>query len=274
MAIKRRRSSKSFNGGAVLTWGGAVFALGVLIAGGLGLMRMRATEEGRDQATLCANKNPAQITAFLFDSSDPLTDLQQIKIRQALAQIVQDVPKGMRVDVYMATAEAGQLARPLFRKCNPVGEDGAGGWNENRDRALERQRTLFLEPLDKAFGLALRAQPRPTSPILETIAAISVQSFGRNSTRNSGEKTRNLVIISDFLQNSSILTQYRPYESVTEFSNNEGWIHTLSSLHNASIDMLYVSRPKVKHIQNQVHKNWWCEYFNARSAAQCNVEQL
>lgn len=257
-----------------MAWVGAILALVILGAGGVGLMRMREAQAARSVETLCANEHPQNVIAILFDSSDALTELQQVKIQHVLDEIVRGVPKEARVDVYMATAQAGQLALPLFSKCNSFGGE-AVGWIDNPQRIQKMHLESFVQPLEKAFVQALRARPRDTSPILETIAAISVQSFGRITKHAKPESgARKLVIISDFLQNSTVLSQYRIYPDIDTFSTEYGYTQTLSSLNGVYVDMVYINRPKVIKLQNQRHRDWWCRYFNTRGAMDCNIEKL
>ncbi len=275
MAIRRRRSRSSFDAGLLFGWIGAFVAVAILVVAGIGLMRLRGDLANRDSVSLCTTKNPAAITALLFDSSDSLSALQQIKVRQILDATLQTVAKGERVDVYMATAEAGQLARPLFSKCNPAAVEGATGLSENPERMLELRRTQFVQPLEHAIEKALQAKSRKTSPILETIAAASVQSYGRASTGYGPRRgTYRLVVVSDFLQNSDVLTHYKAFPDVNEFSSMAGWVSTLASLNGVSTNMIYINRPGSLRFQNNKHRIWWCEYLIKRGATACEIEQL
>lgn len=275
MAIRRRRSRGSVGIGLIIAWAGAILALGVLVFAGIGLARLRVERAGIDEKTLCGTSEPSQIIALLFDSSDQINDLQKIKTRQILDNILYDIPKGTRVDVYMATAEAGQLARPLFSRCNPANANGAAGWSENPQRQKELRQRKFQKPLERALKKALRANPRETSPILETIAAASVQSFGRVSPAGGAKPGRyRMIIVSDFLQNSTLLTQYRAFTSVEEFSNTPGWISALPRLNEVAVKMVYINRASSIRFQNDKHRRWWCEYFARRGAISCDIEQL
>ncbi len=275
MSLKRRRSRSSVNGGLVLAWAGALIALVLLVVAGLGLAKLRSERAGIDPQTLCPSKTPDQVMALLFDSSDPLTPLQQIKVRQLLDGLLINIPKGARLDVYMATAEAGQLAKPLFSRCNPAAQNSATGWSENPQRLLALRKREFLQPLEKALEAALQAQPRKTSPILETIAAASVQSFGGAGSSGFGTgKQYKMIIVSDFLQNSRVLTHYKSYPDVEGFSNREGWIQTLPKLKGVSILMVYISRANSMNLQNKEHASWWCDYFAKRGTAFCEIEKI
>ncbi len=275
MALKRRRSRASFSPGLIFGWVGAIVAIALLGVAGTGLAHLRSERADRDLATLCTSKTPPAITALLFDSSDSLSELQQIKVQQILDDKLQNISKGERVDVYMATAQSGQLARPLFSRCSPSGAGGAAGWSENPERVLALQRTKFIQPLEQAIEKTMRANPRKTSPILETIAAASVLSFGRSP---SGGEIRDgkatLVIISDFLQNSAILTQYKAFPDVEEFSEMPGWIQTKPALRDVYIVMIYINRGNTIHVQTKKQKEWWCKYFIKRGVTDCVVEEL
>jgi hypothetical protein len=259
----------------IAAWAGAVLALGVLVFAGIGLAQLRVERAGIDKKTLCGAHEPSQIIALLFDSSDQINDLQKIKTRQILDGLLYNIPKGARVDVYMATAEAGQLARPLFSRCNPASADGTAGWSENPQRQQELRRAKFQRPLERALKKALRANPRNTSPILETIAAASVQSFGRVNPAGGAQAGRyHMIIVSDFLQNSALLSQYGAYAGVEKFSTSAGWISTLPRLNNVAVKLIYINRASSRRFQNESHRIWWCEYFAKRGATSCDIEQL
>jgi hypothetical protein len=275
MARRRRRSRSGFKPGTLFAWVGAFIAVSALVIAGASLAKLRVERAGRDDETLCAKKTPDTITAILFDSSDRLSALQQIKIKQILEETLNTLPKGARLDVYMATAEAGQLVRPLFSKCNPSALEGSAGLSENPQRMLALRNDAFDQPLHAALQKALQANVRKTSPILETIAAASVQSFGVARSADKGKMNRHsLIIVSDFLQNSAVLTHYKAYPTIEQFSSQEGWISTKPSIGNVNIKLIYINRANSIRFQGAAHREWWCSYFNARGANKCIIEQL
>jgi hypothetical protein len=275
MARRRRRSRSAFKPGTLFAWVGAFIAVSVLVIAGASLAKLRVERAGRNDETLCAKKAPDTITTILFDSSDRLSALQQIKIKQILEETLNTLPKGARLDIYMATAEAGQLVRPLFSKCNPAALEGSAGLSENPQRMQALRNDAFDQPLHAALQKALQANVRKTSPILETIAAASVQSFGVARNDHKGQMNQyTLIIVSDFLQNSAVLTHYKTYPTVEQFSSQEGWVSTKPSLNNVYIKLIYINRANSIRFQGAAHREWWCSYFNARGANKCIVEQL
>ncbi len=261
----------------VLSWAGAAVALGFLVFAGVSLTRLRAERASIDPQSLCPAGTPPAITAILVDSSDALTELQQARIRQALNRELAHLPRGARVDVYRADTKAGALAQPLFRKCAPAPAQAAqSGWSENPQRLQKLRRKRFEQPLQAALKQAMKASPRPVSPLLETIAAASTQSFGGLDAQTLSAKDPQLrmIIVSDFLQNSSLLTQYRPYPDLAAFSQSAAWVATRPVLEGVRLTLLYINRPKNIAIQNQQHRRWWCSYFKMRGASACRIEQI
>ncbi len=275
--MRRRSSGRAPALGLVLGWTGAAAALGLLVFAGVSLARLRAVRASIDPDSLCPAGTPPAIIAVLVDSSDALSALQQTRIRQLLDRELAHLPRGARVDVYRATARAGALAKPLFRKCAPAPASAAqSGWSENPQSLQKLRRERFEKPLQAALAQAMKASPRPVSPILETIAAASTQSFGSLDLKDPSAQAPALrmIIISDFLQNSPLLVQYRPYPDIAEFSRSPAWTATRPVLDGVRLTLLYISRPESMTLQNERHRLWWCSYFKMRGAAACRMERI
>lgn len=100
---------------------GLVVGLIVLLLGGIGgaTWWARTNRVAIDPDTLCPEQGPSAIHAILIDRSDPLTPLQQARVRQRIDEIVESAPVGGRVAIYLAESDGVEALPPALALCNP-----------------------------------------------------------------------------------------------------------------------------------------------------------
>lgn len=267
MAIKRRRRRKKIRTGLILSWAGALIALGLAGFALNTLMQTRARLAAIDPQTLCDGMAPTRVHAILLDSSDPLTDVQRVRTEDYLHELIKTFKAGARVDVYMATAKEGHLAKPLFSKCQPQTGQDTAGLTSNPARLRAKWKAEFMTPLNAAISSGLRQSGRGNSPILETISAVAAQSFGLRGSKTDGARGRDdLIIVSDFIQNSPLLNQYARYSDVDSFVASGNSVAVAMDLRNVHVEMIYVQRKRQKKRQTEAHRNWWSDFFRTQGA--------
>lgn len=97
MARRSRRSKGISDGARGLLL--ALLGLGLIGAFGIGFWWVKATRPTLD-AENCPAAGPTGIHVILFDRSDPISDQQGQRIRQAIERYRQDAAFGVRFDLY------------------------------------------------------------------------------------------------------------------------------------------------------------------------------
>ena len=251
-------------------WSWLILAIGipVLIAGGITAYRKAQKQSLIDNNTFCEKGNLPQVTMVLIDATDPLDDVQKERAIAALLKDAEHAPKRARIDIYSARPESKQLITPLFSKCNPGAETNP--FISDAKAAKKRFSNGYIKILESAFNEAVGKPSARTSPILESIRAASVRSFSRipDSTR------RQIIIISDMLQNSTVVSHYRGIGSFDVFRASKGWPKVIVDLGGADVRIFYITRYQARNIQGRQHLSWWEKYFEAVNGELSEVESF
>lgn len=250
---RRRRAGKRTAPIAAL----AVLAAAVAVAVGFLAMRPEI-----DTESLCPVDGNYGRTAVLIDATDALTRSQAKAIREEVDDLLQRLEDHEWVGVFVLSEENVVAALPEFEKCNPGSDPNP--LIENPMEVLRRFREEFRKPIDDALDRLLdTTEPSPTSPILEMIRAVSLES------NFSMTKQRRLVIVSDMLHN---VPQYSHYRDGFDF---DGWRSgdyaqdvLEASLLGVEVEMLYLRRGDQRSgpLQTYRHVRFWEDYFRALGA--------
>jgi hypothetical protein len=261
-ARRRSRERQDRIGGALLFTAGAILLMGLA---GAWVWVSRNTVR-YDAVTYCPLSGPSTIHAIVVDQSDKVSELQGKEIENYLLAAVSKAEFGERIDLYSANGEAGKLLQPVLQLCSPGTGKDANEIYQNPVKIRRRFEEQFRKVLATKIGELLNAESRSSSPIIESIKAATVASFS-NPTGQDDPVFR-LTIVSDMIQNSPVLSQYRsdrPYEQV---SVDPGYLSVRPNFRGASIEIIYVQRPTAvrkdkKPIQNRGHQLFWEKLITA-----------
>lgn len=260
----RRRAPKGVIAGAF------ALASALLLLGGLAAFWFWARSQrlAIDEATLCPTSGPRAITAVLVDRSDPLGPQQSQRLRQVLDALVDEVPVGGRIALYLAEADAFQTLAPAIALCNPGLE--ANPLYQNPKRMRERYSEQFRKRLDAVRDALLQPSPRQSSPIMESIKAVCIDAFGAAPP----QIPLRLVVASDFLQHSPVASHYRD-KQFDAFFKDAKLASVLVDCKSAEVDIYYILRLDKSGrpiVQNQAHQRFWELYFQKMNGRPKSLE--
>jgi hypothetical protein len=271
---RRRRTTKGLSDG----WSGILLAItGIAIIGGLGggLWWVKHSRPQLDQETNCPASGPTGIHVILFDRSDPITDSQAQRIRQTIEKFKSEAPFGLRFDLYTFEGDISHVLDPKLRICALGRAENANPLIENPEIIRRRYETRFAAVMDQTISGLLRASTQSTSPIIESIRAASITSFG---PVERGQIPLRITMISDMIQNTALYSQFKNESNFALLSRNNGWASMQPQLKGAEADILYLSRPKAARngvqIQNRGHQAFWEQLIAASGGHLESVEPL
>ncbi len=221
-----------------------------------------------DTTTLCPPSGPQSTTVVIFDTSDPLAPHQLAALDQFTTSLVSKgesegsenyVPKGHLLVVY-ELAESGETPVETFRMCNP-GDPGdrsvLDGFTEGEIAVMVRW-TQFDKAIRQAFPTADDLSSAPNSPIIETIRYVRNKEFPRVADANDSQpNTGTLLIVSDMLQNSDLLSHYGgPLPSVDGLPQSFAL-----DLTGIDVGVRYLRSKRDAHLQTGEHFAWWRRFF-------------
>jgi hypothetical protein len=268
----RRGKSRKEQGLSVLLLLGGALILGVLGAGYWFLVRGKPQI---NEATLCPMQGPRSVRAILIDRSDPITPQQAQRVRQEFDRL-RNTAVAERIDLYVAVGDAVNVLEPKLRLCNPGQGKDANELYQNPAFIQKRFDTQFWGAIEKTMDELLRASTQPASPILESIRAAAVDSFG---SFEQGSIPLSLTIVSDMVQHTAANSHFRNEVDFDGLSRAPAWRQLQANLKGAEVHIFYLLRPEArlrdgKPVQNRRHQLFWERALTASNGRLMAIESF
>jgi hypothetical protein len=182
--------------------------IGVLLLGmmAFGWWWIESHRQEYDEATNCPKAGPRAIHAILIDRSDPITPQQGQLVKQYMNRLVLSAQFAERFDIYTIEGNTSDSLLPVLTVCSPGRGSKANKLYENPKQIEERFRAKFIAVMDRVTSELLVESTRPSSPILESIKAAAITSFG---PYEAGTLDRRISIVSDMIQHSELNSHFR-----------------------------------------------------------------
>ena len=271
---RRRRHNKSRND-RLAGFGFALVGL-ALLAALIGIsLWVKSRAIATDEATNCPLAGPLAVHAIIIDQSDAISGQQAQQIRQLLGKVRREAAFGTRFDIYTFEGNATDELRAKLSICAPGKPEDANALYENPDLVRKNYEEKFVREIDTALDSLLQTDTLPTSPIIESIRASSITSFAGTDVAPG---SLNLTLISDMIQNSPHLSQFRSDVAFEKFAQSTAWPSLRPHLGGVTVRILYLMRPEAarggKPIQSRGHQAFWEEFIAASGGSIESFEPL
>ena len=150
---------------------------------------------------------------------------------------------------------AGAPESPVEQICNPGGDPAERRWIEylTKGDVVDRWRhERFVRIVEGLFPEG-DGPPQPASPLLETIAVITAR-HAPSGRANEGAKPAHLIVISDLLQHTPMLSHYGPYPEPDSLPRE-----LRADLSRVEVSLFRLERHKYAKFQTPEHYYWWTE---------------
>jgi hypothetical protein len=222
----------------------------------IGAYYVRTLHVALDEKTNCPATGPRAIHMVLIDRSDPISEQQAQRIRQWMQLLRDGASAGTRFDIYTFEGDSKKELRPSLSIC--ATEREADPLYQNVKKSRERYDVEFAAVLERAVADLLQTGTRPTSPIIESLRAAALTSFGLVGKSNIPLR---VTLISDLVQHSPALSHLRTNPDFDQLSRNSNWASLRPDLRGAEVEILYVLRPSAVRnssaVQNMGHQQFW-----------------
>lgn len=242
---------KHLVGGALVVMAISVLAAGAYVYATVGRPPVL------DRASLCPVHGAHSLTVVLLDSTDDIPDIAKREIRTTLIDIAETLPTYELLEIRLLDPKLLD-GRLIFSKCNPGDGSGLSEYTANPRLAKQRWMDGFREPLDQALDAGFRPAPGKTSPIMETIQHIAVERF---TGRNVEQVPKDLVVISDMLENDPDYSQYSGDLSFERFKRSGAYKKVRTDLHGADVLIYYIQRHTGRPINSVDHIKFWEDWI-------------
>ena len=205
------------------------------------LFLLRPESVPRDSGTLCPDSGPSQVTAILVDTTDRIGAPSRADILGRLDDLVLDSRTDEMMISYDTSLVAGdsQLLPPRLPVCNPGDPDSANPLISSPELIRQRLEERYKKPLSELFQKLVNGEQSASSPIMETIQAISITVLAR---RAYADIPKRLILISDLLQHSEHLSLYANPLDYDAFARTAGSDALRTNLRGVAIEVFLIQR--------------------------------
>jgi hypothetical protein len=247
---------------------GAVLLVAAIGLTGGGFYAMHSLKQKRfDPETLCPAEGARAVTLILIDKTDPLTAVEQDRIRSFTAAARDTAQRGERITIKLLRQKDGAnetVLDTVADLCNP-GAD-ANPLLENPKRVAARYRNAFLEPIEAALAGVKDVGSAPASPIAEALHTSVEGAAGRDGRRLT------LILISDMMEHTAKASAYSG-------TLNEGALRRLipqttqARLKEAEVRICLLARPRQAK-QQEAAIAVWRRFFEQITGRAPSFERL
>jgi len=275
MTVGRRQRDKrkkrlDYLAGAVLALVG-LLALGALAGGAWWL---KSTRVALDENTNCPKTGPRSVQVLVFDRTDRISHQQAQQIEQYVKRLMVDAATGQRFDLYTVEGDTQNVLQAVLQICSPGQGKDANDLYENPELIQRRFDVRFAEVLQRTVQELLQDSKRPASPIIESMRAASITSFGSLESK----VPIRLTMISDMVQHSPLSSHLTSAPNFKELSRSQQWRALQPDLRGADVAVLYLLRPKALRagvpVQNRGHQLFWEELVSASNGRVTSIQPI
>ncbi len=194
--------------------------------------------------------------AILADPSDSLTNVQQ-SVTPRILDLIEEAEEATEIRVYtLARAGRGDTTS-VFRACVPRHPDDVSQMTGN-PRIAARRYDDFQASLGASLSAVLSARGDSVSPLAEGIQAAVVNAFQpRGATM-----TRQLFIVSDMLQHSSLVSFYRAAPEFGSLARRPEYGTLRVDMSGVAVTVFLLARSgQAGRIQLDSMRQFWEDYF-------------
>lgn len=253
-AQQRRDSNQRYIAIAIVI---ALSVLGFLVA----KYFLENKNDAVDNVTLCPLSGPKGHYVLLVDKTDPLTFLQNEAFSVTLQHLItKDVPNSFLLSVFVLGENFKDTAKPLLEICNPGDGQDKSELTANLKQLHRQYQEKFVTPMLKQSQALVGSQSSKSSPILEMLQLVSINSFKNQDVQGP----RKLFIMSDMLHNTSEFGMYKGDFDYSRFAATDYGKRTHAELNDVDVDIkLLLNTPR---LQTRPLVTFWENYFEKSGA--------
>jgi len=261
---------------------GIIGIISIFVVGGVGFYFLNSMKDPLDSYGCSIKNGPNEVTTIIFDKSETYTNDQVTDIKSSFKSwlsgnepAIKNRPinldqfaVGNLIQLYVTDQSSLDIAEgltPVAQQCVPKDFVDANIYFEN-PAFLEKRQNQFISKFNDAID-SLLDESEGKSPILETLIRVSnSESFQMHS-----DKPRNMIIVSDMLQNSDKYSHYRSNQGTSwEVFEDQmsDTVYVKVRFNNLKVQIFYATRlnPRDRKLQNQDLVDFWSNFFRNSKA--------
>lgn len=236
----------------------------LLIIGGFFSLNHFSMQEKEkiDAASSCRIK-PKNVVAVLFDDTDPIDYTEQEETTNLLEKVADALPRYAKISLYTVSSYNRKKIKPFFEICNPGSETEASSFTENT-KLVRAKHKKYKEVLKNKIQSLFTENSRKKSPIMEMSKFVVVDAF--KNMEQSPSSSMNLIVLSDFLQNSDDFSLFKNGKSMNfqDYRKTFHWKKVKTNMKGINITYKIFVRKSAK--QNKRLEDFWLNFYKNQQA--------
>ncbi len=217
-----------------------------------------------DKETMCRADGKYNVNVLVIDVSENYNNVQVAQITNIFDDTLSKLNVGEQIQVFFLDGEISTKEKPVISLCKPADGEGENIFISNPELMKKRWEKKFHEPLMKIIGSVAKNNIAASSPIMETLQIIN--NIALPYSKNPQFKYK-LIIVSDMIQNSPLLSFYKESkENVKNFNNTKNFYKIKTDLTHVLIDLYITRRDGNEALQTTDYMNFWADFFQRMNA--------
>ncbi len=213
-------------------------------------------KSGIDATTLCPSGGPIGHNVLLIDKTDPFNLPQKSAFDLIVTDLVtKQTPPGYLLSIYVLGDDFKTQTKPLVELCNPGDAKGHSELTENIKQLNRQYKERFLKPVFQQSTELLSVVTAQESPILEMLQMVNLNSIKRHDV----DGPKQLIVLSDLLQNSKPLSMYKSIPNFDSF--NQTSYAQKTRVNFEGVDVKVHLLQNMPDLQKQNLFEFWKKYF-------------
>lgn len=260
MSIRRRNNAQS------VLLATLVVVLAVVAVGG-GFAYQLWTRGQTLGADYCRQAGPSGILAIAIDATDLLSEAQRLDVLNRVETAIDEADANWRVELWNVAPTSGVPTMTGDPVCIPPQNVSPLTGNPGQAKARFSE---FKVRIHRKLVDVLGQSGSAASPILESIQAVGLRSFGSPGLANA--RAHRLLLVSDLVQNTSRVSFVKGLPAYEQFRAGKTFEAVRAPLSGATVDVLFLSRPSALSSSEVV--GWWQKYFSDIGASLASVQRI
>ena len=223
-----------------------------------------------DKNTFCEKEVKLTTTAIIIDRTGDFSLNHIRSIKEIIDFEIEKLSLGDRLSLYaIDPVKFKGLSEVLFEKCKPKTGSQVNKFVENKRMLETRFVKEFKEPVQSISQDVIDGNDGASSPIIEGIFDV----ISKINLENNSSISR-LVIISDLLQHSNIMTMYKG--SINNIENLPRVKRIIPDLGGVEVKVFWILRDNTKEerLQSKELLAWWDSFFEHSLASDYSIEKV
>ena len=226
-------------------------------------------KSGIDPVTLCPLSGPLGHNILLIDKTDPFNLPQKASFDLIVNDLVnKQTPPGYLLSIYILGDDFKTQTKPLVELCNPGDAKGHSELTENTKQLTRQYKERFLKPVAEQTTQLLSINSAQESPILEMIQMVNLNSIQRHNV----DGPKQLIVLSDLLQNSKPLSMYREIPAYADFAKTDYAGKTRIGFAGVEVEVWLLQNTTGE--KQKRLADFWQRYFLENKAVSFKLEPL